>query len=227
MTSAGPNAVPGGGAGQHQHRLELAHRHQRRGHDRGGPQVAAERDRSRPSPGAGGQRVGCGRPRRPAIRASSRWMASSDIGPSATPRAAAGRSRVPSASSVSTTTASGANRACACSAVRSSTREASRLETAPRLSTRRVQERRLRHQLAAQLAAPLLGGAQPQGVAAHRPDRRRRPARRSRPAREQRSDGVVDKGTRRRRRRSSSADGERCQRSDLCDRRQPLRGVSR
>ena len=67
--------------------------------------------------------------------AASMCTARSDIGPSATPRAAAGRRRTPSASSVSITTASGENSAWACSAVRSSTRDACRLETAPRLST--------------------------------------------------------------------------------------------
>ena len=90
-----------------------------------------------------------------------------------------------------------------------------------------VQERGLGYQLTAKLAAPLLGGAQSQRVASHGADSSNTQHGDHHQPGEQRGKGVIDKELGDEEDDRRQAYRERCQRCYLCDRRQPLRGISR
>ena len=90
-----------------------------------------------------------------------------------------------------------------------------------------VQKCRLRHQLTAELAAPLLGGPKPQRVSPNRPDREHAEHADHDQAREQWSDGGTHKRAGDEVENRRERDGERCQRSDHSDRPQPRRGINR
>ena len=102
----------------------------------------------------------------------SSFRASPAIGPSATPRAAAGRMAWPSASG--TSTHRGINGQQPLGLVGGALQHATRIQASgdgAQALHQAVQEAGLRHQLAAQAPVPVLGGAQPVRVAAHRPHR--------------------------------------------------------